>query len=277
MLALAVALGGCDWAQIGFGPDRRSHNPYEPALTAATIDDLGSWSTPCSCTGVLVAGGTTYAVEGSSLRAFNAATGAPGGRRSWAATSKLVGVADGLVYLVRRRRPCVHQLLARDAATGAPRFAFTPRAVNGLPVTIREVIVDGPLAFLSGFVGPTTTVYAVNTAGGSSGPTSPAGAAPTLVADPGKTVYVATSILLSEGGGTDLPLLTGYRESDGARVSSAVVRVRRRDRPVVAFANGLVLHVLRLRARRPGCGLGRGRSGDGTGALGLPLLPSRSP
>jgi outer membrane protein assembly factor BamB len=256
-VALVLGLAGCDWAQLGFGPDRRNHNPYEPALTAATFSDLApAWSKACACNdgsrgdrgaGVVVSGGIVYTLDGSTLRAFDAATGATRWSAVVGSNVDVFGVGNGLVYLRRRPEGGTHRLEARDAVTGVSRFAFTPQTVDGSPIRITDVLVDGGLAFVAGFAAVTgatpTTVYAVAPNGGLVWARAPGGFGNRLVADPGRTVYVGTSIPVTSGTSFEsgLPLLTGFSQSTGAVVSAAVVQVTSAyPQEARAFANGLV-------------------------------------
>ena len=38
LLCAFVALAGCDWTQIGFGPGQTNANPDEAALSASTVE-----------------------------------------------------------------------------------------------------------------------------------------------------------------------------------------------------------------------------------------------
>jgi hypothetical protein len=62
-----------------------------------------------------------------------------------------------------------------------------------------------------------------------------------LVVDPGKTVYIGTS-LFSPGGCCErsIPLLTGYRVSDGALVSGVRPQLCCGGVPALRFSNGLI-------------------------------------
>jgi outer membrane protein assembly factor BamB len=256
-VALVLVLAGCDWAQLGFGPARGNHNPYEPALTAATVADLGvAWSTACACdaglradsgAAVLVAGGIVYVRDGSTLRTYDAATGAARWSALVGSNVDLYGVGNGLVYLRRRPATGTHRLEARDAVTGVSRFAFTPQSVDGSPVAITDVLIDRGRVFVAGFARDTgatpTTVYAVDPNGHLVWAKAPGGYGNRLVADPGRTVYIGTSIFVTSGESLEsgLPLLTGYRQSTGQLVSSAVVQVTSAyPQEARAFANDLV-------------------------------------
>ena len=289
VITLVMALSGCDWAQIGFGPDRRNHNPYEPALTAATFADLGpAWSHACACNdglrgdrgaGVLVAGGIVYTRDGSTLRAFDAATGVTRWSAVVGSNVDLYGVGNGLVYLRRRPAAGTHRLEARDAATGVSRFAFTPTSVDGgrsrspTSSSTADVFVAG----FSGSVG-TTTVYAVDPAGRLVWARTPGGFGTLLAADPGKTVYLGTSIPVTSGTSFEsgLPLLTGYRQSTGATTSSAWCRSRAPTRR----RRGRSRTVSSTRSPRSGTarsGSGCPRSTRRPGRCGGDTRPSRSP
>src|SRR5690242_2913239 len=86
VVVAAALLAGCDWTSVQFGPAQTNYNPYEPALTEASVQHLtGVWSKSCTCAGgARVAGGLVYIVDGytgtlpftMTLRALDAATGA---------------------------------------------------------------------------------------------------------------------------------------------------------------------------------------------------------
>jgi outer membrane protein assembly factor BamB len=224
---VALLLSGCDWAHVGFGPDRRNYNPSEPALTESSVTDLGpAWSKACTCAaGALVVGGTVYVVDSATLRALDAATGASRWSTPVASGSALVAVANGLVYLTSGT-----QLAGRDATNGAPRFTVNDMA---------GVIIDGRLAYGYRSAGGGTTVSAIDTAGHVAWQSTQSGIGNGLVADPGTTVYLATDIPLTSPFATVIHLLTGLRESDGALDSVVSVDVPG-GFPPLAFADGLV-------------------------------------
>lgn len=77
-LVAVLALSGC-WPVPGQNADRTAHNPFESALTPATVGGLGElWSTAvddAAITGPIVAAGGVVATAGSDVHRVDAATG----------------------------------------------------------------------------------------------------------------------------------------------------------------------------------------------------------
>src|ERR1700730_15582359 len=139
-VAVVLALTGCDWTAVGFGPANTNFNPLEPALTESSVQHLQvAWSAPCACGGrALVAGGPVYGIDGYTgaapdsltLRAFDSVSG----KRRWstrlgtsALGDALSAVANGLVYVVVGPYASTGRLVAFDARTGRMRWGWRPR------------------------------------------------------------------------------------------------------------------------------------------------------
>ena len=77
-LVAVLALSGC-WPVPGQNADRTAHNPFESALTPATVGGLGElWSTDigdAAVTGPIVAAGGVVATAGTDVHRVDAATG----------------------------------------------------------------------------------------------------------------------------------------------------------------------------------------------------------
>jgi PQQ-like domain len=254
VVASALLLAGCDWAQLGFGPAGTSYDPIEPALTETSVAHLAAdWSVECACwpSRPLVAMGTVYAVDGYAgeapfpltLRAFDATSGTP----RWSVplgTSRpgdvLAAVANGLVYLSLRPTSGSDQLVALDAATGKTRWQVVPPAPGSGPVVLGLPIVDGAQVFVSATASDASEVSAFDALGQRVWSVVPGGRVfegSNLATVPGQTLYVATGLALSNGQG--LSLLKGYAVSDGAARSAALIPD---PTPVqtIAAADGLV-------------------------------------
>lgn len=263
VVGVVVMLAGCDWAAVGFGPVNTNFNPSEPALTESSVGHLAvAWSASCACSGQrpLVAGGVVYAVDGYAgpppfsltLRALDATTGAQKWSTGFGAGFQgevLMAVANGLVYLLRQSPnnfALPDELMAVDATTGATRWQVKPPApATGREVFVWSTIVDGSLAFVAtgpsdGSVGEISAldtsgqvVWSVPTAGG----VFRGG----LTVDPGRIVFIASSVFLSNPNGTVVPLLTGRSESSGEEQSQVVAQVKNHNSNIaIGFANGLV-------------------------------------
>jgi len=260
VVAVVVMLAGCDWVAVGFGPVNTNFNPSEPALTESSVGHLAvAWSASCACSGQrpLVAGGVVYAVDGYAgpppfsltLRAFDGATGA----QKWSTGfgpgfqgEVLMAVANGLVYLLRQSNfAAPDEVMAVDATTGAIRWQVKPPApATGREVFVWSTIVDGSLAFVA--TGPSDGSAAEISALDTSGQvvwSAPAagGVFGGLTVDPGRIVYIASSVFLSNPSGTVVPLLTGRSESSGEEQSQVVAQVNNQNGNIaIGFANGLV-------------------------------------
>lgn len=284
ILVAAVVLAGCDWTSFGFGPQSTNFNPSEPALTESSVAHLKvAWSASCECSGQrpLVVGGVVYAIDGYgpqplalSLRAFDAATGTP----KWSTFlgpsyngDRLVAVGNGLVYVVRTAHPVVSmsdQLVAVDAGTGAIRWQVTPPAAGSNPVFLASPIVDGSRVFVAATSSGATLVSALDTNGQVVWSLAVGGEVfgDALAADPGHTLYIASTMLLTNPPGTDIPLLTSRAESDGTLQSAVVAQIaNNRTPPAIAYANGLVYGT---QPNVPGCaGVGAFALHPDTGTL----------
>src|SRR5262245_58351177 len=134
ILLMVLVVAGCDWAQVGYGPQHTGWNPSEPALTDTSLAHLTTaWSRPCfgaTCKSALVAGGVMYVMEGNFLRALDPATGKERWEANVGPDHRLRAVANGLVYLLHQPATGSDQLVARDATNGALRFSRTPAVVG---------------------------------------------------------------------------------------------------------------------------------------------------
>jgi outer membrane protein assembly factor BamB len=255
-LAVAVVvLGGCDWAQLGFGPEATNFDPYEPALTPATAGHLTErWSAACVCVRnrPLVVGDSVYAMDTASasgstpftltLRAFAVADGRPRwstplGQAESEAT--LAAVGNGLVYVVVRPVAASDQLVAIDTTSGTVRWRRTPPTPGSGRVRIDPPVLDGALVLVTATASDASTLSAYDPTGRRVWTVVPGGqvfpgANPAVV--PGETVYVSSSIPIPTGG---LVLLRGYAVADGTVRSTATIS---NALPVqsLAVANGLV-------------------------------------
>ena len=107
VLGLVVAVAGC-WPASGQGPGRQAYNPFESAITPATVSGLDvKWSAATDTGGVgdpVVSNAGVHVTAGESLYGFNRSTGA----RLWVKPNPNPGlpfdmgqpVADGARLLV---------------------------------------------------------------------------------------------------------------------------------------------------------------------------------
>jgi outer membrane protein assembly factor BamB len=256
VVVAAVVLGACDWAQLGFGPQRTSYNPYEPALTESSVQHMHvAWSAPCACDSrtALVAGSTVYVVEGDSssvpytaaVRAFDAATGAP----RWSTPlgtvngADVAAIANGLVYVLVRPATGSDRVVALDATVGTSRWSTTPTAPGTGPVALTVPVVDGEQAFVAATASDATQVWALDTAGHAVWSAVPGGRLfdphDGLAADPGHTVYVPTYLIFT-GVPNHALIVTGYDEATG-KVRSAVQAALNLPPAKLSFSDGLLL------------------------------------
>jgi outer membrane protein assembly factor BamB len=256
VVVAAVALGACDWAQLGFGPERSSYNPYEPSLTESSVQHLHvAWSAQCACDSrtALVAAGTVYVLDGgpspapftATVRAFDAGTGAA----RWSTpvgtvnSADVVAIVNGLVYVVARPALGSDRLVALDATTGTSRWAITPTAPGTGPVALTDPVVDGERAFVAATASDATQVWALDTAGHAVWSAVPGGRLfdvhDGLAADPGRTVYVSTFMTFT-GVPNHALIVTGYDEASGA-VRSAAQAALNLPAAKLAFSDGLLV------------------------------------
>lgn len=253
VLVALVMVAGCDWTQVGFGPGKTNVNPYEPALTSSSVAHLTTaWSQSCDCLTPLVVGGVVYTATVSSgpvkLEALDEATG----NSKWTVTlpsvnfALFVGVGNGLAYVDVSPVSGSEEIVAYDAATGAVRWSVVPPAPSTGAVTLVDAgtVLDGERLFVAAFAADgVAEVSAIDTLGHVVWSATPGGEVRALAADPGKALYVTSSLVLTTPPGR-LPLLTGLAESDGTRRSEVVPQTNGSlgfDGPYsFAFANGLI-------------------------------------
>jgi outer membrane protein assembly factor BamB len=236
--ALLVLAAGCDWTALGFGPANTNFNPFEPALTESSFQQIDvAWSAPCACTRrPLVAGGRVFVLDGFSgdppfsptLRAFDANSGQVRWSTPLGTTQfghELSAVANGLVYVVVRPGSGSDRIVAVDEATGVVRWRLTPPEPGGGPVgVIGPIIVDGPLAFVSAVNAGRSGIFAIDRGGHVVWSAAPGGFVSALTADPEHRILYAAS-LLQITNGPSIQLLTGYAEADGVLRSSVVAQI----------------------------------------------------
>ena len=202
------------------GPvDRRARQPVRARVDRRDVRRSGvAWSVPAAAPACSSpAGPRTPSRRRRCGRSMRPPV-RPGGRPSWAATPPSPLWPNGLVYLRPASRRPAPPAAGPRCANGRPSASRSRRGPStAAPSRSGDVIVDGPLAFISGYVDSTTTVFAVNPAG-----------APRVGRLARRRRYHPRRRSREDrvrrdvdhplgGGGTDLPLLTGYRESDGAR------------------------------------------------------------
>ena len=257
VLVAVVALAGCDWTQVGFGPGKTNVNPYEPALTSSSVAHLTTvWSQSCSCLTSLVVGGVVYTANslGSvnprpvKLEALDEKTGSPRWTVSFPSVNfaQFVAIGNGLAYVDVSPVSGSDQIVAYDAQTGAVRWTITPPAPSTGSVTLVDggTVLDGDRLFVAAFAADgVAEVSAIDATGHVAWAATPGGEVRALAADPGKTLYVTSSLVLTAPPGR-LPLLTGLAESDGTRRSEVVPKTNQGlafNGPYsFAFANGLI-------------------------------------
>lgn len=234
VLAAAMVLTGCDWADLGFGPAGTSENAFEPAITTTSVAHLAvAWSQPCTCGGrTLVVGGHAFTVDhanngSTAVRAFDAAQGAP----QWSTPvtdARLMAAGNGLVYVISASQSVV----ALDAGSGVTRWTLHPPVPGSGTVTVSHLVVDGPEAFVDGTsaignANPVSEISAVDPSGHVLWSTTPggqvggfAGIASSTQADSAARALQVVSLLPSSTFGT--PLVNQYDEAGGGLMSSAL-------------------------------------------------------
>lgn len=143
--ALTLGLSGCFWPAPGGGPDRAGHNPFEAAITPATVGDLGvAWVAATgggpvledpvvSDAGVHVSVQAGPTLGADTLFTFDAATGAPRWQKDGSGAFAGPAVfADGDLW-VGFQRTVVASAERLDPATGATRSVLSaPGWVEGV-------------------------------------------------------------------------------------------------------------------------------------------------
>jgi outer membrane protein assembly factor BamB len=263
-LVAVVVLAGCDWAQLGFGPDQTNFNPSEPAITPSSVMHLNTaWSAPIGATTPpLVANGLVYTEDtnnGSPPRNFTIAARDEGtGAVRWSLAirqvvdARFMGIGNGLAY-VRvgsltgdGALDTSDVVLALDAMTGQLRWflqAPDPSNFQDKLVTIRAFLLDGPRLFLvTSAPGSGSFVSAYDTAGHSVWSASVLGTFDAVVADPGRTLHVVSFVPLHPDG-TGTAVVTSYAESSGAVSAQRFADFGPHGAafsPSISFANGVI-------------------------------------
>jgi outer membrane protein assembly factor BamB len=263
-LVAVVALAGCDWAQLGFGPDETNDNPSEPAITPTSVRQLNTaWSTLINVTTPpLVAHGLVYTEDTNNdipprdftIAARDEATGAV--RWSLAirqvTDARFMGIGNGLAY-VRvgsltgdGALDTSDVVLALDAMTGQLRWflqAPDPSNFQDKLVTIRAFLLDGSRLFLvTSAPGSGYFVSAYDTGGHSIWSASVLGTLDSIVADPGRTLHAVSFVQLNPDG-TGIDVLTSYSESSGTVTAQRFADFAPRGAvisPPMSFGNGVI-------------------------------------
>ena len=247
LLCVFVALAGCDWTQIGFGPGQTNANPDEAALSASSVANLTTaWSQPCECFTPLVAGGVVYVsnfLGGVNprpvrLEALDENTGAT----KWAVTfasvndAQFLAIGNGLAYVRVSPVSGSDQLVAYDAGNGAFRWQTLPPAPTIGTASIRALLDRGLLLVVAD-IGNAPEVSAIDTNGRVIWSVAPSGPVSGMAADAGR-LYVTTTVTISDPPSSHV-LLLGLSETTGAVQSGVLIQSDQAGGRVV-FANGLV-------------------------------------
>jgi outer membrane protein assembly factor BamB len=132
---LCLVVAGCDWTQVNFDGAQTRFNPYEPALTASSVQHITeAWSTD-ALPGALVANGVVYTYRlARGALALDLTTGA----LLWTATVPSgfpAAVGDGLVYC---------DGTALDAKTGVERWSHQDIAPSFIGLAGGRVFLAPP-------------------------------------------------------------------------------------------------------------------------------------
>ena len=154
VVLFAVALGGCDWAQLGFDATHAGFNPSEPALDAAAVAHLTSEWHRDLVHGPAVSGGRVFATASGTpnyeLFSLDPATGAVRWQVSTGA-----GIATGpavngtTVYVIAGSFSTLTSWVqAYDTTTGAFRW----RTPTDVPTECAVASIDHPPTAGAGLV-----------------------------------------------------------------------------------------------------------------------------
>jgi hypothetical protein len=260
---VVIVIAGCDWSQVGYGPTQAKSNPFEPALTTSSLTHLASvwssqgWTESCNCSyfDPLVASNALYATrfrgEINPLFVDVVSRDATTGADRWTTSLGSIefafatAVGNGLVYVHVSPVDAPDELVALDAATGAQRWSLTPPALGTGTETMAGsnrspgMVLDGTTMFVTASAGGAAQLSAVDPTGQVLWTTVPAGGLVDGVAANGNgTLYVASTVTLTNPPDGAIRILTGYSEASGAVTSRVVMQTQTVGVP--AFANGLV-------------------------------------
>jgi len=138
---LVMVLSGCDWAQLGYGPERTFSSP-DNAITSSNASALtGFWTAPYGATDPASSGGRVYVVgSDGTLRALDAANGSVQWSQPTAVTGNSPAVDSGRVFVG------ADKLYAFDAMTGNANWTVTTNAPVSAPAVVSGVVyvIVGP-------------------------------------------------------------------------------------------------------------------------------------
>jgi outer membrane protein assembly factor BamB len=158
VLTLVAVGAGCDWNQLGFDTAHTKFNPHEPALTPTSVANLALAWACTSCRNFVtpapvdVADGTVFApgfgdLHHQDIVALDAATGTTRWTQGFVPSTRVVAVANGLVYLADSVVGLPNMIFAADEATGVQRWSLATPAPLG-PFVDTKMTVAGGRAFV---------------------------------------------------------------------------------------------------------------------------------
>lgn len=233
-LAVVLLLGACDWSQARFDDALTAFNPYEPALTASSVQHLKpAWSTSADAGQYVVAGGVIYTTATGPDTVPNRAQAlsVSDGGALWTTTvphgNSPLAVGNGLVYYSGEGGT-----VALDTASGAPRWS-----IPQFFATLDGQRAFAVSAFYSG-TGGSAQLVAVDAGGQTLWSATTSGEVTGVVVQGGRLVVVTFTKLDNPPHG--VILITSYDEGSGAILRRVSVAARDASGNVNPPANQLV-------------------------------------